>query len=1106
MTLTMLIPGMFRTLTGGLFACLLGVLVAGCGGGAGDAELPQVEAPAVAPRAVEIVARTGPVVAVRVGQTANLSDLNSYTSSEKPLGFQWSFSSKPDGSNAVLQNATTQNPSFVADVRGDYRAQLVVNADGIYSERAVQLVVATVSPERPTGPANHEGLSSICLDCHSDEVDALPGPGKIPGKSANHIAASSMCETCHTPLGFDMVTFVDHQEVFGNCSQCHNGVVAIGKSDFHLATSAECDNCHNTTSFFELGTDGKFDHTGISSGCLGCHNGIAAIGKTTTTADIPPGTHPVTNSDCISCHTTETFLNAFPDHTGPDVVGAGITCDSCHGVSAIGPPNGHPIPAVDCGTCHGIVSFNMGGVFNHRLIDSSVQSCESCHNETNTINAPPKSSAPNPHPATIADCGTCHGTDTFVGGFDHTGIVSDCGLACHIADGSGTARGMPPSTPLYAHMPTLLDCSVCHTPGTFSTGTYDHANVNNGCTACHNDVISAGKPVNHIPTVPDNQDCADCHFSTTTFTGAIFNHAGVFNNCVSCHDGNISTGMPGNHLPTAQDCVVCHTTTDPFKPALNFAHTSITGNCQSCHNGNPDYVAVGALDKKPNHIPALEVCSDCHDSSTTFTSTTFLATQHVNITNGCEGCHTSQFFPANPLLVKTASHVPTSQDCDTCHTVAGFTPTTMLAHEGITGNCVSCHDGNFAGIGARGKTPTPPHPATTNDCAFCHNTTDFADAYVDHTDPAVLAARCDSCHDGVTATGKNAKVNPPHVVTTEDCRVCHVAGGTFAPAVFNHTGIVDNCASCHNGIDATGTAAKINPAHIPITQDCSVCHTPTSFANARFEHQGIVNNCASCHDGDTATGKGNFHVPTNGDCVDCHQTTGFKPASFSHAGIVDNCSSCHGAGFATPKKTSHVVTNEDCGVCHNTGGFVPATFDHTGIVNNCASCHDGNTATGMMDAVPAHIPTSLDCSSCHTTATFAGGSWTHDASSVDNCDTCHSPGGGATSKPGGHLNTTFQCDLCHTTNGWAPTSFSHSPQGDYPGNHRNDPGCTACHGSPIDDTIPYRWPQYAPDCAACHANDFERKGDHIGGENGTVSQNRNCAGSGCHRVSDRKFD
>jgi hypothetical protein len=58
----------------------------------------------------------------------------------------------------------------------------------------------------------------------------------------------------------------------------------------------------------------------------------------------------------------------------------------------------------------------------------------------------------------------------------------------------------------------------------------------------------------------------------------------------------------------------------------------------------------------------------------------------------------------------------------------------------------------------------------------------------------------------------------------------------------------------------------------------------------------------------------------------------------------------------------------------------------------------------------------------------------------------------------------------------------------------------------VDLPFDYPFNQYAPDCAACHANDFESKDDHIGGKNGTVSQNRNCAGSGCHKVRDKDFD
>jgi hypothetical protein len=1083
-----------------LLAGAIALLIAGCGGGAGGDVEEQTATSAN--RTSETVARTGPIVAVRVGQTAILSDNNSFTTLAEPLTFRWSFASRPDGSNAVLSNPTSKNPSFVADARGSYRVQLVVSAGSVSSARAVQLVVATVSPERLTGPFFHQGLSSNCLNCHNDDFIT------IPGKSRSHIATSNMCETCHTPLGWPITPQVDHLEVFGDCSGCHNGVLAVGKSEFHPQTNAECDECHNTASFLALEPDGSFDHTGISRTCSGCHNGIVSRGKTPTLDDTPPGTHPVTTSECGFCHTTTSFLGAYPDHSGPAVVGPGITCDSCHGVSAVGQPNGHPITAVDCDVCHSIVSFDMGGIFNHRLVEATLQSCESCHNPGTSINAPAKTPTP-PHPSTSDDCGTCHNTESFADAiFDHSGIVSDCGVACHIADGSGTARGMPPSTPTYAHMPTALDCSSCHTPGTFATGTYDHAGVTMNCTNCHNDVISAGKPFHHIPTTPDSQDCADCHFSTTTFSGAIFSHAGISGNCVSCHDGNISTGKAGSHIPTTQDCIACHSTSAPFKPALNFAHVGISGNCESCHNGSPDYVAAGAIGKKPNHIPAINQCSQCHNDTSTggFASSTFLATLHPGISNGCEGCHIDQFFPADPTLTKAAGHLPTAQDCDVCHTVAGFQPSTF-AHLDISGNCASCHDGSpgFVALGARGKTPSPPHPATSSDCVVCHNTTTFADAFVDHTDPAVLAVRCDSCHNGSDAIGKIAK--PNHVPTTEDCSVCHTAGGAFKPAVFNHDGIVDNCASCHNGTAATGTSAKTNPPHIPITQDCSACHTPTAFANARFEHEGIVDNCGTCHDGFFAQGKHNNHVPTNGDCVDCHQTTGFRPASFDHVGIVDNCASCHAVGFATPKKAGHVETSQDCGVCHTTSGFIPATFDHTGIVSNCESCHDGNTAKGKVDAVPTHLATSLDCSSCHTTATFVGGSWTHDAGSANNCDTCHN-GSDATGKINAvptHLSTTEQCDVCHTTNGWAPTIFSHDPNGNYPGDHRRNPGCNACHGPTISATIPWPFAQYAPFCAACHANDFEREGSHIGGSNGTVEQNKNCGGSGCHRVSASEF-
>jgi len=1086
------------------FIFMLTVLAAGCDSSESDS-LNQAT--------LSVVAKAGPIIAIRVDEPAVLDGSRSFTSLSASLSFNWSFSHKPDASNTTLQNASTERPSFIADVKGVYMVQLLVSANGITSQRAIQTVIVTNTSERLTGPFNHVGLSSDCVQCHTltlpEDVRATPP------KSPNHLATSNLCQACHTPQGAAIIPFTDHLEVFGDCSQCHDGEIAVGKSEFHTPTSAECDDCHNTVSFLTLEADGSYDHSGIARECSGCHNGTIAIGKTPTPADTPPGIHPDTNDECVNCHTTVSFLPAFPDHTDPGFVN---NCTSCHdGTTAKAEPTGHPVMSVECDSCHSVLTFNMGGVFNHSLLDPTVQPCQTCHNDSNTINARGKASAVPSHPPTTSDCGSCHNTETFFPAFgvDHTGIVSDCGLACHIADGSGTASGMPLTTPFYEHMPTAEDCSVCHTPGTFTTGIFTHGPAYIPamlCTDCHNDVISVGKLFNHLPTT---EECDVCHL-TTAFVPATFDHAGIVDNCESCHDGVISSGKASNHLPTVQDCSFCHTTatigisTTPFKDT-SFTHASIVDNCESCHGGNPDYVAVGATGKLPAHIPALGECVICHTdtaSSGFASSATFMSDVHIDYSTGCEGCHTSKFLPttnSNPDIIKAANHLPTAQDCYLCHNISSFLPD-IFDHTGISGNCASCHDGsaNNVAVGARGKTSTTLHQTTTEDCGTCHNTIDFASAFVDHSAAAVVSRRCDSCHDG--GAGGAIGKDPGHLSTTQDCDVCHVAGGTFKPAVFDHTGISNNCASCHNGTDATG----LSPGHLPTSgKDCSVCHNTTAFAGATFDHTGIVNDCASCHDGATARGKSPppNHVPTNGDCSNCHYTTGFLPAVFTHVGIVNNCTSCHGAGFAIGKPVTHLLTNQDCGVCHNTSTFTGAVFDHSGIVDNCASCHDGTTAIGK-DAKtdPAHLTTGLDCSACHVTATFVGGTWVHDASAAGQCDTCHRTNGGATPKPTvDHITTTVQCDGCHSTSGWVPSIFSHSPGGNYPGNHRRDPGCIECHGASIDPVFSYPFSTYAPDCAACHANDFEPKDKHIGGEGGTVSLNRDCAGSGCHSVSDKEF-
>ena len=819
-------------------------------------------------------------------------------------------------------------------------------------------------------------------------------------------------------------------------------------------------------------TTGSYDHTNLSSNCINCHNGTIA------TSGPKSEDHMATSNLCQACHSPLGFTQiAYVDHL--EVFG---NCSECHnGITAIGKSDFHIPTAEECSDCHNTTSFlelGIDGSFDHTDINSG---CDRCHNGITAIGKDAD------HMPTDSDCVLCHTTDAFVPalGVDHDALPPNA--ICESCHNGIDATGKDSSA---NHPVTTTDCRNCHNTTTFAEPFVDHTStevLSQRCDSCHNNAPIRGLTPNHMPINQPTNDCNDCHTPGNFATGT-FDHIVVpATDCISCHDGVISTGKDADHVDTTAQCSDCHTSTNSFTEGVTFNHSGIDpNNCASCHDG------IGSTGKPDTHIPTQADCSVCHTGTNTgdfATAPLFLPNVHPNLTGGCEGCHNDTMLPAFSKSSRI-NHIPTAQDCRFCHNNAAFIPT-IFTHDGIIGNCGSCHEGTqYDDSGAIGV--DADHVITAEDCGVCHTTTpdpltgqpSFLNAVFDHTGIVDSCARS-GCH-GDGAIGKDLD----HVPTNEDCSVCHVTSG-FANAVFDHTGIVNNCDSCHNGTNATGLSAN----HIPIqpNQDCADCHNTTSFAGASFDHRGINNNCGSCHNGITATGKDNDHVPTNADCVNCHNTAGFIPASFDHQGIVDNCQSCHNGTLAIGKTANHPATNEDCAICHNTNSFADAIFDHTGIVDNCASCH-GVTATGKP---PTHAPTNEDCSLCHTPGTFLGATWDHTGIN-GNCISCHD-GSTATGKGNGHFQTNEDCNACHRTTGWAPVDYNHPNGSDYPGDHNGNVGCTSCHRQ-NNANINFQF-NYPGTCAACHANDFDA-GEHNGG----LLNNLNCGDSGCHRVSDRNWD
>lgn len=99
-------------------------------------------------------ANAGPDQSVPLGSTVLLNGSASSDPEGAALTYAWSLVSRPNGSTAVLANATSASPSFVADRPGNYIAQLIVN-DGTLASAPDQVVVSTLNsrPVADAGPA-----------------------------------------------------------------------------------------------------------------------------------------------------------------------------------------------------------------------------------------------------------------------------------------------------------------------------------------------------------------------------------------------------------------------------------------------------------------------------------------------------------------------------------------------------------------------------------------------------------------------------------------------------------------------------------------------------------------------------------------------------------------------------------------------------------------------------------------------------------------------------------------------------------------------------------------------------------------------------------------
>lgn len=139
------------------------------------------------------VAVPGAAQSVIVGDLVQLNGSQSYDPDGDAITYQWAFASKPGGSSAPLTNANQVNPSFTADVAGDYVVTLTVS-DGRsarLSATATVRISAETQNAKPVAAISAEkvvGLNkAVMLDgtASSDaDGDALTYSWKLVSKPA----------------------------------------------------------------------------------------------------------------------------------------------------------------------------------------------------------------------------------------------------------------------------------------------------------------------------------------------------------------------------------------------------------------------------------------------------------------------------------------------------------------------------------------------------------------------------------------------------------------------------------------------------------------------------------------------------------------------------------------------------------------------------------------------------------------------------------------------------------------------------------------------------------------------------------------------------------
>lgn len=793
----------------------------------------------------------------------------------------------------------------------------------------------------------------------------LPDGGSHGGTATRNFIAndgSSSCTECH---GADLSGGISKVSCFANPAGCHHGPIQNwGTPAVHGATAKKAPGNSGFASC-QICHGAGFTGGGAGISCFTCH-GVSA----------PHPARPWRSTSGGVTHTTTDPQNA-------------LVCARCHSKGSSNNPAGHPATPAPAGTppgcynstlCHGV------GAAPHPLGATWLNPTSSAFHGLTAKQD-------------LSYCQGCHGTPgttQFNGGAASTSCQTS---TCHPQAKAHPTRWYqaPQSFPGYvsSHRDAgNLDvaCAICHKvsgPG---------AGQDNTAPSCYSDTFNnvachSGGPGGPNHAVP---------FLGSAHTAA--NQAGFDANCAPCH---AVSGTPP--LASAPLCTVCHTAGSPLT----------NSGCASCHAKPPAGAAYPNIAGKHAKHDALAsvtgVCTSCHNNLDSGT------TGHYNRANAVAGKDSLRVPPGDAAFL-TAYNAKSG--------AATFDNTALTCAN------VSCHGAVTAPNWQTGTISVN----TDAGCRQCHtlgtasgnpeNNSPFSGLHGFHLSATgTVAAACTDCHNMANATTGAAN----HFKFLNTPQMEGPAGQTVEPG---------GSAANYNAANQTCTVNCHNVQHTSFSWQGGANHAVPFLATAHtaVAQAGFDSNCATCH-----AVTGSSPVASAPTCAVCHQSASALPFT--------NCTSCHSkppAGAAYPniagKHAKHDALATVTGVCG------PC---HTGLDSGSQAHYDrANARPGMNELRVAPGDVAFQ-STFNAKAGYA--SFSNTAITCANVS-CH----GAVAAPSWQTGTIASatdagCRQCHKQGSALGNPENNSPYSGMHGFHLSSTGtvvalCTDCHDMTLSTT------------------------------------------------------